>query len=68
MNTLFIGRIVRVKGILNRFIYKTVAFLNFSTGFGNPEFDCEGRISIAEYFKFIYLNIYFLMDRKTMSV
>ena len=38
--------------------------LNFSTGFGNPEFDCEGRINIAEYFKFIYLNIYFPNGQK----
>ena len=28
-------------------------------GFGNPKFDCEGRVIFAEYEKFLLVNVYF---------
>ena len=52
------------KGYSGTGLFTKLLPLNFSTGFGNPEFDCEGRIIIAEYFKFIYLNIYFPNGQK----
>ena len=52
------------KGYSGTGLFTKLLPLNFSTGFGNPEFDCEGRIIIAEYFKFTYLNIYFPNGQK----
>ncbi len=52
------------KGYSGTGLFTKLLPLNFSTGFGNPEFDCEGRINIAEYAKFIYLNIYFPNGQK----
>ncbi|MBL7128212.1 MAG: exodeoxyribonuclease III [Ignavibacteria bacterium] len=33
--------------------------LEIKNGFGNPKFDCEGRVIFAEYEKFLLVNTYF---------
>lgn len=52
------------KGYSGTGLFTKILPISFSTSFGNPEFDSEGRINIAEYDKFIYFNIYFPNGQK----
>ncbi|NLM90907.1 MAG: exodeoxyribonuclease III [Candidatus Cloacimonetes bacterium] len=52
------------KGYSGTGLFTKLLPLSFSTGFGNPEFDNEGRINIAEYTEFIFFNIYFPNGQK----
>lgn len=52
------------KGYSGTGLFTKLLPLKFSTGFGYPEFDCEGRINIVEYDAFIYFNIYFPNGQK----
>jgi exodeoxyribonuclease-3 len=47
------------KGYSGTALFSKILPLCFSTEFGVEELDCEGRINIAEYDRFILLNIYF---------
>jgi len=52
------------KGYSGTGLFTKLLPLSLDTEFGNPEFDCEGRINIAEYKNFIYFNIYFPNGQK----
>jgi exodeoxyribonuclease-3 len=52
------------KGYSGTALFSKSLPLSFQTGFGEPEFDSEGRINIAEYDKFILFNIYFPNGQK----
>lgn len=54
----------RRKGYSGTAIFSKLLPLSFCTGFGVEEFDCEGRINIAEYKDFYLLNIYFPNGQK----
>lgn len=47
------------KGYSGVAIYSKLKPKKVERGFGIPEFDCEGRIIIADYEKFVLLNIYY---------
>ena len=47
------------KGYSGTVIYTKEKPLNVEHGFGIGKYDCEGRILIAEYKKFILMNIYY---------
>ncbi|MBK8984083.1 MAG: exodeoxyribonuclease III [Ignavibacteria bacterium] len=47
------------KGYSSVAIYSDTAPKNILTGFGNPDFDKEGRVIIAEYDSFALANVYF---------
>lgn len=47
------------KGYSSVAIFSKPETLNVYNGFGNPKFDTEGRVIIAEYEKFVVVNVYF---------
>ncbi len=47
------------RGYSGTALFSKIKPLHVSYGFGNPEFDNEGRIIVAEYTSFIIYNIYF---------
>ncbi len=47
------------KGYSGTALYTKQPPLNVSTEFGVPEFDCEGRMIIADYGAFVLMNIYY---------
>ncbi|MEO8447921.1 MAG: exodeoxyribonuclease III [bacterium] len=47
------------KGYSSVAVYSKIEPLNVTNGFGNPYFDIEGRVIIAEYDKFVLANVYF---------
>ena len=52
------------KGYSGTAIYTKVKPISVERGFGIPEFDCEGRILIAEYKDFTLYNIYYPNGKK----
>ncbi len=47
------------KGYSSVGILSKIQPLKTINGFGNPKFDCEGRVIFAEYEKFLLVNVYF---------
>ncbi len=47
------------KGYSSVAIYSDTEPVNIIKGFGNPDFDKEGRVIIAEYETFVLVNVYF---------
>lgn len=47
------------KGYSSVALYSKIDPFNVKHGFDNPLYDCEGRVIIAEYEKFVLANVYF---------